>query len=218
MSSWKPEDHIPPQIKRILSKRNPNHVLAFLSITQLLKLQKRTGWINNGITNAESISDHMYRMGVMSMLIKNPNVNRDKCVRISLVHDIAESLVGDITPMDPMTKEEKHHREFETVKYLANELIKPYNEIAAKEIIEDWLTYENGIGLEGKYTKDLDKYEMLIQCFEYEQQYNGEKNLDQFYGCANVIQTEEIKQWTKDLLEEREAYFHELTKKNHQEL
>ncbi|CCC69928.1 hypothetical protein NCAS_0D03470 [Naumovozyma castellii] len=212
MSTWKPEDHIPPPIARILSRPNPNYILAFLSITQLLKVQKRTGWVNNGVENPESISDHMYRMSIMSMLIKNPQVNRDRCVRISLVHDIAEALVGDITPLDPMTKEEKHHREWVTVQYLANTLVKPYNEDAAREISEDWLTYENGTGLEGQYCKDLDKYEMLVQCFEYEQKYNGEKNLDQFWGCVDVIKTDEIKSWTQDLLKERELYFQELKK------
>ena len=32
-------------------------------------------------------------------------------MKIALVHDMAESIVGDIAPMDNVSKEEKHRRE-----------------------------------------------------------------------------------------------------------
>jgi putative hydrolase of HD superfamily len=32
-------------------------------------------------------------------------------MKIALVHDMAESIVGDIAPMDKVSKEEKHRRE-----------------------------------------------------------------------------------------------------------
>ena len=34
-----------------------------------------------------------------------------RCLRLAVVHDLAECIVGDITPGDPMGKEEKHKRE-----------------------------------------------------------------------------------------------------------
>ena len=34
-----------------------------------------------------------------------------RCIRMALVHDLAESLVGDITPNDGVSKEEKYRRE-----------------------------------------------------------------------------------------------------------
>lgn len=36
-------------------------MLEFFHLIEQLKTQKRTGWVNEGITNPESISDHMYR-------------------------------------------------------------------------------------------------------------------------------------------------------------
>ena len=36
---------------------------------------------------------------------------RDKTIKIALVHDLAEALVGDITPHDGISKEEKHKLE-----------------------------------------------------------------------------------------------------------
>ncbi|CCF55878.1 hypothetical protein KAFR_0A04430 [Kazachstania africana CBS 2517] len=203
---WNPEDHIPLHIKESLSKLSPNYVLAFFNLVQSLKLQKRTGWLNNNISNPESISDHMYRMGIMSAILKTPNVNTDKCVKISLVHDIAESIVGDITPFDvKIDKEEKHYRELSTIKYICNGLIKPYNTTAAQEILDCWLDYEDERSLEGSLVRDLDKFEMLVQCFEYEKSHN--KQMDSFYDCVPVIKNQEVIQWTAQLLNERSKYF-----------
>ncbi|CAI4037472.1 hypothetical protein SMKI_02G3490 [Saccharomyces mikatae IFO 1815] len=209
-TEWKPEGQVPQYVKNELSKPHPNYILAFLNVVQQLKIQKRTGYLDLGITECESISDHMYRLSIITMLIKDPRVNRDKCVRIALVHDIAESLVGDITPVDPIGKEEKHRREWETIKYLCNVLIKPYNVIAAREIMDDWLAYENITSLEARYVKDIDKYEMLVQCFEYEREYKGMKNFEEFFGAVANIKTDEVKSWTNDLVKQRQNFFADL--------
>lgn len=209
---WKPEDYVPEQVKQILKEPQPNYVVSFLNVVQLLKTQRRTGWVDHGIEPCESISDHMYRMGITAMLIKNPDIDRNKCVRIALVHDIAESLVGDITPFDPVSKEEKHRREWESIQYLCNELVKPYNPAAAQEIMDDWLAYENISSPEARYIKDIDKFEMLVQCFEYEKKYNGEKDLTQFWSAINSIKTEEVKGWVEDLFRRREEFFNSLKK------
>lgn len=209
---WKPEDHVPEQVKQILKEPQPNYVVSFLNVVQLLKTQRRTGWVDHGIEPCESISDHMYRMSITAMLIKNPDIDRNKCVRIALVHDIAESLVGDITPFDPVSKEEKHRREWESIQYLCNELVKPYNPATAQEIMDDWLAYENISSSEARYVKDIDKFEMLVQCFEYEKKYNGEKDLTQFWSAINSIKTEEVKGWVEDLFRRREEFFNSLKK------
>lgn len=209
---WKPEDHVPEQVKQILKEPQPNYVVSFLNVVQLLKTQRRTGWVDHGIEPCESISDHMYRMGITAMLIKNPDIDRNKCVRIALVHDIAESLVGDITPFDPVSKEEKHRREWESIQYLCNELVKPYNPATAQEIMDDWLAYENISSPEARYVKDIDKFEMLVQCFEYEKKYNGEKDLTQFWSAIKSIKTEEVKGWVEDLFRRREEFFNSLKK------
>ncbi|CAR30263.1 5'-deoxynucleotidase [Lachancea thermotolerans CBS 6340] len=209
---WKPQDHVPQEVKDLLQSSGDNHVLAFLHIVQLLKVQRRTGWLDHNISPCESIADHMYRMGITAMLIRDPKINRDKCVRIALVHDIAEALVGDITPLDPVGKEEKHRREWETIQYLCEDLVKPYNAQAAQEIMDDWLAYENIASPEARYVKDIDKFEMLVQCFEYEKLHNGKRDLDQFWGAMSSIKTEEVKGWAQDLLQKREQFYNSLKK------
>lgn len=39
----------------------------------------RTGWVYRNVKNPESVSDHMYRMAMMSLIITDPTVDRDRC-------------------------------------------------------------------------------------------------------------------------------------------
>ncbi|CCH57980.1 hypothetical protein TBLA_0A01800 [Henningerozyma blattae CBS 6284] len=204
---WKPEENIPIEVTNLLKESHPNYVLAILHVVERLKIQKRTGWLDHDINVCESIADHMYRMSITSMLITDPNVDRNRCVRIALVHDIAESLVGDITPHDPIGKDEKHRREWETIQYLCDQLISKYNKVAAEEIKQDWLAYENITCVEARYVKDIDKYEMLVQCYEYEKRSNGTKNLQSFWKAMESIKTDEVKKWAEDLKVKRDAIF-----------
>lgn len=40
----------------------------------------------------------MYRMGMMSLLASDCGVDGSRCMKMALVHDVAEAIVGDITP------------------------------------------------------------------------------------------------------------------------
>jgi 5'-deoxynucleotidase YfbR-like HD superfamily hydrolase len=37
-------------------------------------------------------------MGMMSMIASDAGVDQTRCIKMSIVHDVAESIVGDITP------------------------------------------------------------------------------------------------------------------------
>jgi putative hydrolase of HD superfamily len=95
--------------------------MDFFSLLTKLKETKRQGWINNKIPNPESISDHMYRMAIMSLVLpetviidgqQSYHINVQRCAIMCLIHDMAESIVGDITPDDKhISLEEKCCRE-----------------------------------------------------------------------------------------------------------
>lgn len=97
----------------ISSKVEKNQTLLdFFRHIHQLKATKRTGWLHKGITDCESIADHMYRMAMMCMVMEVPEgVNRERCISMSLVHDLAEAIVGDITPVCGVSDEEKHRLE-----------------------------------------------------------------------------------------------------------
>ena len=74
--------------------------LSYFSIVGNLKTIKRTGWINHNIESPESIADHMYRMSMLVFMLKDDSISKDRLQKICLVHDLAESIAGDITPFD----------------------------------------------------------------------------------------------------------------------
>ncbi|KAI4163287.1 MAG: hypothetical protein LQ342_003022 [Letrouitia transgressa] len=63
----------------------------------------------------------MYRMSILTLLAPEPlrsKLDVPRCTLLALVHDMGESLVGDITPMDRVPKPEKHRREAEAMGFL----------------------------------------------------------------------------------------------------
>jgi len=85
-----------------------SQALEFLRVVGKLKTLKRTGWVNNGVALPESVADHMYRMAMCSFLITDPALDRARLMKLAVVHDLAEALVGDIVPHDVRyTKEQK---------------------------------------------------------------------------------------------------------------
>lgn len=78
---------------------------------RLWQVTKRTGWVKRGVQGPESIADHMYRMGIMSLIAGHSGVDVNRAIKIAIVHDITESIVGDIAPDDGVSKEEKNRME-----------------------------------------------------------------------------------------------------------
>ena len=46
-------------------------------------------------------------MSMLVFMLADPTVNKDRLVKVCLVHDLAEAVVGDITPHQGVSKEEK---------------------------------------------------------------------------------------------------------------
>lgn len=90
---------------------SPQNSLKFFNTVGKLKLLKRTGWIHKDIPLPESVADHMYRMSMLSFCITDPTIDRDRLLKVCLVHDLAEAVVGDITPNCGVSKEQKRQLE-----------------------------------------------------------------------------------------------------------
>lgn len=60
----------------------------------------------------------MYRMGMMSLLASDAGVDAGRCMRMALVHDVAEAIVGDITPHCNVSDDEKHKLEADAIQQI----------------------------------------------------------------------------------------------------
>lgn len=176
-------------------------------------------------SRAESIADHMYRMSMMCMFAPStllqptdgrPGIDVSRAMKMALVHDLGESIVGDITPMDGIDKEEKHRRELSAITWIAQDLcggIESLDErgdtvkgAVGREIQELWEEYEAGRTLTSRFVKDIDKMELVVQTVEYEKESGGRTDLSEFMWVCEKIELPEMKQWCRELIAEREAF------------
>mmetsp|Transcript_43353 Transcript_43353/g.131882 ORF Transcript_43353/g.131882 Transcript_43353/m.131882 type:complete len:387 (-) Transcript_43353:77-1237(-) len=163
--------------------------LRFLStIVGSLKLIKRTGWVRSGIPLPESDADHMHRCALTSMLVSQPRhpddialyergeefrrydhrggmVDAGKLLRMAVTHDLCESLAGDVTPHCHATlvesKEAKENAAMEEIRRVVGDPL-------GGELYGLWREYEDQETVEAIYCKDIDKFEMVCQAYEYE--------------------------------------------------
>ncbi|KAL1297048.1 hypothetical protein AAFC00_004637 [Neodothiora populina] len=192
-------------------KTNSTSPVPFFHLLERLKTTKREGWRRFGIVHGESISDHMYRMSILTMFAPaslSSRVNVPHCTRMALIHDMAEALVGDITPVDGVSKSEKSRREAETMDYICNDLLgKVGSGLTAQDIRNIWQEYEDSVTLESKYVHDIDKVELLLQMVEYERSNEGRIDLGEFSWVSQKIVLPEVRSWCDDILEERKQFW-----------
>jgi putative hydrolase of HD superfamily len=182
--------------------------VPFFHLLERLKTTKRAGWRRFGISDCESISDHMYRMSILTMMAPSSlssKLDLAKCCRMALIHDMAESLVGDITPVDPVSKEEKSRRESETMDYICTNLLGKFSGgLNGQEVRKIWQEYEDSKTAESLFVHDVDKIELLLQMVEYERASKCEKDLGEFTWVAQKIQSDEVKGWAEQVFRERQ--------------
>lgn len=133
-----------------------------------------------------------------------------RCTSMALVHDMAEAIVGDITPMDKVSKPEKSRRESTTMDFLTSKLLSPsagVGSIAGSEIKDLWREYEDGKTLESRFVHDIDKIELVLQMMEYERGGKGKVDLSEFLGVTKKIRLEECKAWCNQVFDEREEFW-----------
>ena len=62
-----------------------------------LKDLKRTGWLMRKVSNPESVADHSFRTAVMALILApRLKLNTEKCLKMAVLHDLAEARIGDI--------------------------------------------------------------------------------------------------------------------------
>jgi putative hydrolase of HD superfamily len=179
-----------------------SNLFTFFKLCSKLKHLKRTGWVNHNVSNPETVAGHMYRMSMMSFLfINEPNVNQERCIKMSLVHDLAESIVGDLTPSCGVSREEKHKQEkeaMETIRGLVPDQI-------GEELMTLWMEYENGITPDAIIVRDLDKFDMIFQAYEYETSEGRYGELQQFFDSTkDIFKTSKVKEWAAELYKIRQ--------------
>ncbi|KAF1363472.1 cytidylate kinase [Lizonia empirigonia] len=141
----------------------------FLELIERLKETTRKGWVLRGVPHPESVSDHMYRMAIMCLMAPDVDADtRTRAVNMALIHDMGEALIGDITPSDGVTKEQKFEQEEMALKFLAC-TVRTWNPDFADLILGLWYEYEKGESDAAMLVRQVDKLECIQQANIYQQ-------------------------------------------------
>jgi putative hydrolases of HD superfamily len=145
-----------------MARENPN---TFFRAAGQLKSIKRSGWVKKAhILNAESVADHSFRMAVMGAVLgEERNLDAGKVVRMCLVHDIAESKIGDLMPEEKTS--EKEHRALE--QRVGRRLLSALPSKSKKRLSADWTELFENKSKEARLVWEIDKLEMGLQMKDY---------------------------------------------------
>lgn len=163
-------------------KKDNNLILDFFNTIVNLKKTPRQGWIDKlSLDKPESVADHIFSMAVMGMIFSDlEKYDTEKILKIILLHDITESITGDITP-GQITKDEKKALDNSTMEKILNDL-----PISLKNQYHTlWNEYQSNDSKEAKFVHQLDKLEMALQAKIYSNDGHSQKKLKLFFDSAS---------------------------------
>ena len=136
-----------------------------LKAAGILKTIKRQGWITSGgIASPESVADHSFRMAIIgAYLSETKDLDSSKVMRMCLIHDLAESEIGDMTPEEKVS--EKKHRELEDK--VARSIFALLPSKSRKVFLDDWIELLGKKGRESRLVWQIDKLEMGLTMKDY---------------------------------------------------
>ncbi len=152
----------------------------FYLASELKKVQRR-GWKNKvGVEHPESVADHSYGTAIMAMVISDIHgLDTGKILKMALLHDLAESVIGDFMP-DEIVKENKKAVEDESMK----EILAKLPENIALEYNNIWQEYLQASTKESVLVHEIDKFEMAIQAVKYSSEGFSNEKLGAFVDSA----------------------------------
>ena len=156
-------------------------IMSFYLLATRLKYKIRSGWDethwNVSKERLESVAEHIYGTCILALSIDSEfetNLDIDKIIKMLVLHELGEVIIGDITPFDNITPEEKMKREHAAMKDVLGDLVK--NE----EYFALLLEFDAKKTREAVFAHLCDKLEADIQAKVY-----------QDMGCQNPLDEQE---------------------------
>jgi len=140
-----------------------------------LKNIYRQGWLKGLLENPdeskiESVADHSWSVSMLAIsIIEKYKLNYDinKCMKLSIIHELGEIYAGDYTPRDNINNDEKHKLERDAIEKLISTIS------FENDFLDLWEEFENQETEEAIFIKQIDKLECLMQasCYNLDTSY-----------------------------------------------
>jgi putative hydrolases of HD superfamily len=174
--------------------------LMFLKEAENLKNIMRSSYTSNG--RNESTAEHTWRLALLALVFEDElsYLNFSKVLKMCLVHDLGETINGDVPAVEKQNFPNKDIQERNDLLRLTRSLDEPLR----SSLLSLWEEYEAGLTEEAIAVKALDKLETILQHnqginpenFNYEFNLTyGEKYTDQhplFKSIRTILNAETL--------------------------
>ncbi len=171
----------------------------FFKIIIDLKRIQRKGWKNKlSLEDVESVADHSYSMTLMAMILSDLlGFDTKNIMKMALLHDLVEAVVGDLTP-EEISKIEKQELENVEMKKILSKLPDKLND----EYSKIWNEFQKYESKEAIFVHELDKLEMVYQAKKYLNDGIPKEKIQCFIDTANnEIKNVKLKEMISNLLQ-----------------
>lgn len=164
---------------KILRKRKD--LTQFFQYVLRLKYVKRAGWISKvKVQNPESVADHTFSMCAVSMVLSDIlRLDTERVMKMVILHDLAESIIGDYMPGEIPKKQKilKEKKAMNYILYCIPSNVRPNY----KKIWHEYLQNKTDVA---QLVHRIDKFEMLLQANQYAKEGYSNKLLAQFFNSV----------------------------------
>lgn len=143
--------------------------MRFYMLATQLKYKIRSGWDkshwNVSKDRLESIAEHVYGACILALSIDSEfktNLDINKVIKMLVLHELGEVIIGDITPFDNITPEEKMKKEHEAMREVIGDLVNQ------EEFLSLLFEFDEKKTKEAIFAHHCDKLEADIQAKVYQ--------------------------------------------------
>lgn len=143
--------------------------MRFYMLATQLKYKIRSGWDkshwNVSKERVESIAEHVYGTCILALSIDSEfktDLDINKVIKMLVLHELGEVIIGDITPFDNITPEEKMKKEHEAMREVIGDLVNQ------EEFLSLLFEFDEKKTKEAIFAHHCDKLEADIQAKVYQ--------------------------------------------------
>ncbi len=151
-----------------------------------LKDVERAGWVLRGVRRPESVADHSFGTALLCLLFAgDAGVDPSRSVQVALVHDLAETVVGDVAARADASDRSVSEAEKAAAERGAMARLVPAEAAGVGEL---WLEYEQRATPEARFVRDMNLVDMCLQALRYERdrRYDPARPIDSSGGYVHL--------------------------------
>ena len=185
---------------RLDSEKTEWNTLAAEVYTRYTRRISRTGWVERGVREPETDAEHMYHAWMLAMMFlpkmlpDYPDYSKEKILNLLLIHDVAESITGDI-PRPKKSESPAYYKQWEEEEMAIFLLRGSYPGLAymPAEFYSIWQMWYDQDNINGCIAREVDLIQTMYQLLTYATQQ------------PECFQDDDLRRWMEDRNEIRTA-------------